>query len=170
MGQLGSAPIAVTVTGTAFSDKSMNFFARMRRPAAVQLVGWLFFALGVCAAVAIVVALLFERRISISIEVLGLWIGAGLLRHEARYRVWATRLLILNFCVAPFAAAAQILAPNQLPVTVFGFAAGSVPLSVALTALALLVGVSVWQYWVLCKPDVRALFTASRTEDAQASV
>jgi hypothetical protein len=136
----------------------------------VQLVGWLFFALGVCAAVAIVVALLFERRINISIEVLGLWIGPGLLRHEARYRVWAMRLLILNFCVAPFAAAAQILAPNQPPVTVFGFAAGSVPLSVAFTALALLVGVSAWQYRVLSQSNVRALFTDARTEHAEASV
>ena len=155
---------------TAILDQSMNFFARLRRLSAVQLVGWLFFATGVVAAVRIAVVLLLERRITIDFDVLGLWIGPGLLRHEARYRVWAMRLLVLSLCIASIAAVALIFAPGPLQLKIFGQPAGTVSLSLALTALALLESVSVWQYWVLRKPDVRALFSAARTEDAEASV
>src|SRR4051812_45522542 len=109
----------------------------MRRPSALQIVAWLFFASGVWAAVSIAGALLIEQRIHLDLEVLGLWVGPGLLRHEARYRTWAMRLLILAFCVAPIAAVLLLFQPQPLEVKVFDRPAGAMPLPFALTTLAL---------------------------------
>jgi len=140
----------------------------MRRPSALQFVSWLFIVSGLWAAVSIAGALLIERRIDLDIELLGLWIGPGLLRHEARYRTWGMRVLIFGFCVAPIGTVLLIFQPQPLEVKVFGHPVGTMPLPIALTILAFLVGVAVWQYWVLSQTDVRALFSAPPVEDPKA--
>lgn len=142
----------------------------MRRPSALQLVAWLFSASGVWAALSIAGALFFEHRIDLALEVLGLWIGPGLLRYESRYRTWALRLLIFDFCMAPVAVLLLIMQPGPLALKFLGRPAGTVSLAVALTALALMVGVSIWQYWVLRQPSIQALFTRRPAEHSEASV
>jgi len=142
----------------------------MRRPFALQLVAWLFIAYGIWAAVAIAGALLVERRIDLDIEVLGLWIGPGLLRHEARFRTWAIRLLLIGFCVAPIAGLLLVLHKRPLEIRVFGRSVGTVSLPMSLSVLAVIVAVSIWQYWVLSQPRVRALFIAPPVEHPGASV
>jgi sterol desaturase/sphingolipid hydroxylase (fatty acid hydroxylase superfamily) len=142
----------------------------MRRPSALQLVAWLFFASGAWAAISIVTAVLFERHISLDFEVLGLWIGPGLLRRQARYRTWALRLLIVGFCLTPVAVMLLLVQRGALDVKFLGRPLGTIPVPVALAVLALLVGVSIWQYWVLRRPNVRALFTEPSAEHPEASI
>jgi MFS-type transporter involved in bile tolerance (Atg22 family) len=142
----------------------------MRRPSALQLVAWFFFVSGVLAAIGMAHTLLIARHVELDIDALGLWIGPGLLRREARYRTWAIRLLIVELCLAPIATLLLIFQPKPLGVKVFGHPVGTVHLSVALATLALLVGVSVWQYWVLSRADVRALFSATPDENSKVSI
>jgi hypothetical protein len=142
----------------------------MRRPSALQLVAWLFIGYSIWAAVSIAGALLIERRIDLNMEVLGLWIGPGLLRHEARFRTWAIRLLILGFCLAPIAGLLLIFHTRPLEVRLLGRPVGTVSLPIGLSVLAVIVAVSIWQYWVLSQARVRALFSAPAVEHPGASV
>jgi len=137
----------------------------MSRRSALRIVAWLFIGSGVWAAASIAGALLIEHRINLDLDVLGLWIGPGLLRNEARYRTWALRLLVCGFCLLPVAAGLLILQSRWLDVRLFGRPVGTLSLPVALTALAGLAAVAAWQYWVLRRPDVSALFERSSIND-----
>lgn len=141
-----------------------------RRPSALQLVAWLFLASGVWAAISIAAALFMKQRISLDLEVLGLWIGPGLLRHEARYRRWALRLLTVALCLAPIATLLLLVRPAPFDAKFLGRPVGTIPRPAALTVLAILVGVAVWQYWVLQQPSVAALFRDSTSDFPEASV
>lgn len=142
----------------------------MRRPSPLQVVAWLFFASGLSAAVSIAGALLFEGRINLDINVIGLWICPGLLRYEARYRAWAMRLLILDFCTLPIAMLLVLLQTRPIEMKVFGRSAGTVSPSIVLAILAVISAGAVWQYWVLSRAHVRALFTIRPAEVPEPSV
>ena len=133
------------------------------RPLALKIVAWLFIAAGVVAAVSMLGLLIFAHRIELNIDLLGLWIGPGLLRLEAKYRTWALRLLIVSFVLAPVAAVLLVLQPSPLAVRIFNRPVGEVSFPVAFAALAVVVGLSVWQFAVLRAPKVRAQFDAQAT-------
>jgi hypothetical protein len=134
-------------------------------------VAWLFTASGLWAAVSMAGAVLLNDRITLYFAIIGLWIGPGLLRHEARYRTWALRLLLLGFCVAPlFVVILIVRRPSSVPVNLFGRQVGTVSVSAALALVALTVAITGWQYWVLRRPDVRALFVDPPVEHPGASV
>jgi hypothetical protein len=142
----------------------------MTRPSALRIVAWLFIASGVWALVGIIGSLLIEVRIQIDIDLLGLWVGPGLLHREARYRTWALRLLVIGFFLTPVAGLLLFFQPRSVSVLVFGKRVGIVPLPVALGTLAVMLVISVWEYWVLTRPAVRALFASTAPEDREAAV
>lgn len=132
----------------------------MKRRSALQVVGLLFILAGACGAFSMAEAALFEHRLHIAVDVLGLWIGPGLLRHDPRYRRWALRLLIADFVLAPVAAVMLILQPRPFIVQILAQPVGTISLPAALAALATFVAVAVWAFRVLRRPHVRALFEA----------
>jgi hypothetical protein len=87
---------------------------------------------------------------------LGLAIGPGLLRHDSRWRTTGLVLLWADVILLP-AVALGMLVTRESGLTFLGWhVAASLP--AALSYLAALLGLSVWQLWVLTRPTVRELF------------
>lgn len=129
----------------------------MCNPKSLLIVSWCFRVQGILAAVGIVSALA-EPRISLDFNLLGLWIGPGLLRHEVRYRTWALRLLVLSIVLSAVALVVT-LATTQTPYFhVFGRRFATAPRAVMLGAVAVGAAISVWQCVVLRRPSIRELF------------
>jgi len=129
----------------------------MSNPRSLLIVSWCFRVQGILAAVGIVSALA-EPRISLDFNLLGLWIGPGLLRHEVRYRTWGVRLLVFSIVLSAVGLVVT-LTTNQPPdVHLFGHRIATVPRAVMLGAVALGAAITVWQYMVLRQPSIRALF------------
>ncbi len=137
----------------------------MRRPLALTIVAWLFVLGGLWGAVSILEALWVEHKITLAVDTLGLWVGPGLLRWDPRYYRWAQRLLVLDMVLA---SVVLLLALHPLPVglLVFSRPIGSVPRVLAVGASVALLGVSLWQYLVLRRPDIRQVFEAKKVDTA----
>lgn len=136
----------------------------MRRPLALTIVAWIFIATGLWGAASMIGPLWIEHKVNLSIDVLGLWVGPGLLRWDPRYYKWAVRLLIVSMILSPVALWAITLKPPSLGFEIFGHVAGGLPrLPVIAVALALL-GLNIWQYVVLRRPGIRAGFEARQVQ------
>src|ERR1041385_5089458 len=130
----------------------------MLQPRALVIVAWLFIASGIVAIISIVGNLLFGHRLVIDISVIDLWIGHGLLKGQARSRRWALFMLFVGFLILPVGLVLVILFPGVPTVTVFNNVIGTVPRSVLALLFAGVAVLTFWQYRVLERPEVRALF------------
>jgi hypothetical protein len=74
-----------------------------RLPTALRAIGFFFIMLGVSAAINIVVAL-FQQRLHLDFNLLGLWIGAGLLRSESGSVRKARNFLLISIVACAFVA------------------------------------------------------------------
>jgi hypothetical protein len=127
---------------------------------ALRVVAWLFILFGASAAASMIGGLFLEGRFNLAVDALGLVIGPGLLHYEARYRTWALRLLILEFVLTGIVALLFVFNPAHSGVRVFGRPAELLSRTVAIGNLIVLFLISVWQFLVLRRPAVRALFEA----------
>lgn len=128
---------------------------------ALRIVAWLFILFGAVAAASMIGGLFLEGRFNLAIDALGLVIGPGLLHYEARYRTWALRLLVLEFVLTAIIALLLVFNPAHSGVRIFGHPAELLSRPVALGNLILQLLVSLWQFVVLRRPAVRALFEAT---------
>ncbi len=127
-------------------------------PVSLKVVAWIFIIGGVLACIEIVVALMSEH-ININFGILGLFIGPGLLKLRRGWRTCALVYLVIALIAIPIITLFTLGAPaSGFHISVFGQ-----PLSHAPMELVLVIAIGVfllvlWEYWVLTRPGVRALF------------
>src|SRR5690349_4401877 len=93
----------------------------MTRPVALTVIAWLFIVTGILAVIAMVKDLVVSHDIILDLNIIGLWIGPGLLRAEERFRRWALWYDRLGLAVIPLVAIlSAFLAPAQLRLQWFG--------------------------------------------------
>lgn len=128
------------------------------RPTALTVVAWIFIISGILAGVGMIIDL-FQGRFTISLGVLGIFIGRGLLRWSRGWRTCALVFLWLGFILLPIIAL-MALSGVRANVTFFGVQKGTLPGAVMLIPCAAFFLLLLWQYRVLTRPDIRARFLA----------
>ena len=131
-------------------------------PASLKAVAIVFIVGGAFAAIEVLLAL-FRGHILIHFGVLGLFIGPGLLALRPCWRTCALVCLWIGMTLLPFVALVMLGHPGALDITItlFGQHIGHASRLFALAALAVSFGLVVWQYQVLTRPDVRAIFAVT---------
>lgn len=126
-------------------------------PASLKAVAILFILGGIYAVIDIIVAI-EHSRISINFNVLGLFIGPGLL---ALRRGWRTCALVFTWIAIigiPIIALLFISVPGPLDFKIFGQVIGHTTKGFGLLLAGIIFVVALWQYHVLTRPDVKELF------------
>lgn len=113
-----------------------------------------------------IATLWIEHRIILTVDVIGLWVGPGVLHWDPRYYRWGVRLLVLGTVLSVVALLLLGLQPALMPLRPFGRPAGSVTRVPIIGAALMLLGVSVWQYVVLRRSDIRPVFEAREAQVA----
>lgn len=126
-------------------------------PVALQIVAILFIIGGVCAALEMLVGVT-HGRISVNFGVLGIFIGPGLMRFSPGWRTCALVFTWISLIGVPLFAILVLFSGNRLHVNVFGFVVGNAPPGVGLVVASALFGITLWQYGVLTRADVKQLF------------
>ena len=126
-------------------------------PASLKIVAGLFIFGGICSAIEVIVSLM-HNHINLNFGVLGLFIGPGLRRFSPSWRTCALVFLWIGLIGIPIIAFVLMTRPGPLDLKVFGQKVGHAPeeLGLAIAAVAFLL--TLWQYRVLTRPDVRDLF------------
>jgi hypothetical protein len=123
----------------------------------ITFIALLFVAQGVWAAWLIVWHLL-HANVDLRIDVLGIWIGMGLLRRSERARRWANVMLYLDAAVVLVVSGIALALRGPAHVTFWGTSLGDGPawllFFLVIPGLALIV----WEVRTLRHPDVRAQF------------
>jgi hypothetical protein len=128
-------------------------------PASLKVVAALFILSGISSLLEIIVSLL-HGHISINFGVLGLFIGAGLLRLSPTWRTWALVFTWIALVGAPLVGLIFLIVPGPLDFNLFGQPVGHAPKAAGVAVAVVVFLVALWQYRVLTRPDVRALFLA----------
>lgn len=128
-------------------------------PTALRAVAGLFVFEGVCSAIEVVVSLL-HSHISLNFGVLALCIGPGLLRHDRTWRTWALVFLWIGLIGIPLFCLIA-LRQNTVDLDLFGVQVAKIPAVVGLTFAIAIFLLTFWQYRVLTRPDIKALFEES---------
>ena len=134
-------------------------------PTSLKVVAYLFILSGVAALIDIIVAA-SEGRLRFNLDVLGLFIAVGLLRLNLTWRTVALVWCVLGMIVAAIIGLALLLAgAEDLPdVSVFGRIVGGIQAAAGVVLAAAYFLISLWQYRVLTRPHVRALFVHQPTD------
>lgn len=126
-------------------------------PAALKVVAALFILSGVSAVLEMLFAL-FQSRININFGVIGLFVGLGLLGLRPGWRTCALVLLWIGMIGTPVIGLLMLGSSAPLNFAVFGVTIGHIPKPAGFVMAAALFLLAVWQYRVLTRPDIRALF------------
>jgi len=125
-------------------------------PTSLRIVAGLFVFSGIFAAIDIIVGL-FNSHLNLNFSVLCLWIGPGLLRHNRTWRTWALVSIWIALISLPLFCLIA-LGRGGIHFKLFGVPVGESPASVAISVAVVLFLVTVWQYRVLTRPEIRQLF------------
>ena len=128
-----------------------------RNASAVRLVAALFILVGVHSIVDAVLSIIYGG-FHISISVLGLFVGVGLLRAHRSWRTWALVLIGLRLLLTPIAVAMILAGSSSGTILFLGGRLDyqSNGLWLAWTVAWFLI--SLWQVRILTRPDVRQQF------------
>jgi len=126
-------------------------------PTSLVIVAVLFILGGVCAAIEVVLSLMHDH-LNINFGVVGIFIGWGLLRRRRGWRTCA--LVFVWIAMIGVAIGFVLLAVAREPqdLEVFGRPAGHIPKEIALVVMVIIFIISLWQYCVLTRSDVKRLF------------
>ena len=127
-------------------------------PMALRIVAGLFVLQGLLTAVDVILKSC-RGHLDLNLMLLCLWIGPGLLRHSPTWRKWALVVLWFSFFAISLLAVFALLRP-PLDFKIFGFPTAPVPLVPTLLFLLALLLLNLWQYRVLIRPDIHALFAS----------
>jgi hypothetical protein len=140
---------------------------RPRLPLSLKIVAWLFIVWGSLAAIEVVLSLV-RGKLFLNFNVVGIFVGRGLLELRPGWRTCA--LVILWIFAIPFVALAVRAGLGFGVVPVKWLYTESLPamiqsreLGVAICLLP--IGFIYWQYRVLTRPDVRHLFLLSQAQE-----
>lgn len=127
-------------------------------PRALTVVAALFVASGALALIGVATDLLFHSRFNLDFSVLNLWIGRWLVAHEPRGRRWALVAIQLSLVALPLVGLFALLSTTGPELRVFGLPLGRLSPVSSCAFVATVFAVQLWQYRILNRPDVRALF------------
>ena len=99
---------------------------------------------GICSMVSMVIGLT-EGRLSINLDLLGVFIGPGLLRLRRGWRTCALVFLWLDLIILPIAVLLFIFAEARPHYLLFGEAVGDAPRAAGVILMLLLFGLAIWQ-------------------------
>jgi len=123
-------------------------------PIPVRVLGWLWYLSAVCAVVHIAIGLLFQKRLNFDFNVLGFWMGPGLVRGDRRWWSWAVNLTCFGI-VAILAIVWFVLGQGSdglmLTFNVFDYPVGRMSLFQFIVFAAALEFLAFWSLWVLQK-------------------
>ena len=128
-----------------------------RIPVSLTVVAVLFILGGIYAVIEVVVCLA-HNHINIHFGVLGLFIGPGLLGLRRGWRTCALVFLWIAMIGIPIIAILMVGHSGPLDVKVFGQKVGYASKEFGLVIAGMLFLLSLWQYRVLTRADVRVLF------------
>ena len=130
---------------------------RGKLPTSLFVVAVLFIVHGAFSLMEVLVSLM-SFGININLGVLGLFIGPGLLRLSRGWRTCALVLIWIAMVAVPLVGLFMIAGDGPLDFKLFGHTVGHVPKAVGLMFAALIFAITVWEYRVLTRPDIRRLF------------
>jgi hypothetical protein len=93
-----------------------------------------------------------------TLGVLGIWIGFGLLKLRSGWRACGLVFIWIALIGIPLVCLIFLTAHRPLDVAVLGQSAGHTSPAVGAVIGILLFALSLWEYGVLTRPDVRRLF------------
>ena len=128
-----------------------------RLPGVLKAVSVLFIIGGILSAIEVIVSLL-HGHININFGVLGIFIGFGLLALKPGWRTCALVFLWITMVGIPIITLLMFCQSGSLDFKVFGQFVGKVPREFGLIIAAIIFLLSLWQYRILTRPDVRQLF------------
>lgn len=131
------------------------------RPKALTVVAWIFIIGGVAVAIEILLALL-RQHLSLNLGVIGIFIGLGLLRLSRGWRTVALVSLWIAMVGTPLVGMMALSGQGALSFTVFGIKVAEMSIGPFLIYAFGFFVLTVWQYRVLTRSDVRALFYSRR--------
>ena len=155
LGVRSSPARAGPVSGVVRRPNAMNDPPSI--PTSLKVVAALFILSGMSSLIEIVVSL-SHGHISINLGVLGLFIGAGLLRLSPTWRTWALVFTWIALVGAPLVGLIFLIVPGPVDVELFGQPVGQAPKAAGVAVAGVVFLVAVWQDRVLTRPEVRALF------------
>jgi sterol desaturase/sphingolipid hydroxylase (fatty acid hydroxylase superfamily) len=130
-------------------------------PTPLRIVAGMFIFSGICIAADIVISL-FHGNVNINLGILSLWIGPGLLKHNRGWRDWALIFLWFGIIGAPvllFIACVYDMDSTQTKI--LGIQIGNIPNALIFVYIAAIFLLDIWQYRVLTRPDIKALFKSN---------
>lgn len=131
-----------------------------RLPVSLHVVAALFFLGGIFAVIEIFLAFT-QNRISINFGVLGIPIGLGLYCLRPGWRTCALVFLWIVIIALPIITLIIATQANTVDVSVLGVKVGKAHNLVGVMAGFIMFAVVCWQYHVLTRPEIRALFGLS---------
>jgi hypothetical protein len=130
-------------------------------PAAVVVIGWVYIGLGLLTAFETGRGIV-QDRLNVDVgAVLAVFIGRGLLRRSETSRLWAVFIAWTVMIGAGLLAVFGVVAPRSGELELFGERIDGPPIllrGVALAAATAFFLVSYWQYRVINRAEVKALF------------
>lgn len=126
-------------------------------PVSLTVVAILFIVAGVSVAIEMVVSLM-HGHLNLNLGVLGIFIGLGLLRLSRGWRTCALVFIWIALIGTPIIALVFIIVRGPLDFSIFGQVVGHTTKELGLLMAGILFAVSLWQYHVLTRPDVKKLF------------
>jgi hypothetical protein len=131
--------------------------SRPKPPTSLVVVAVLFILGGASAVFEAIIALL-HGSVDLNFGVLGLFIGPGLLRFSRGWRTCALVFTWLGLLGLPIIAVMFLISSLPLDITVVGQKVGNLSKFIGVFAGVTIFALTVWQYRVLTRPDVRRLF------------
>jgi hypothetical protein len=134
---------------------------RTRIPIQLKLVAWIFILAGISAAIEILIDA-SNGRMNLNFGVLGVPIGIGLLRLRTGWRTLALVFLVIALAFIPVLSVLALSTPGNLSFNIFGQKVAALSPPLFFTLLAVFFVFTFWQFRVLVRPDVRAMFLNRR--------
>ena len=126
-------------------------------PLSLKFVAWLFILGGVSTALEIFLDLL-RARLNVNFGVLGIFIGLGLLRHRPGWRTLGLVFLWLAMIGMPIVLGILLSSSRPTELKFFGRKFDEVSPGLAVLGGLLFFALAIWEYRVLTRPRIRALF------------
>lgn len=130
---------------------------QVKPPLGLKIVAGLFIFFGASTIIEVVVALL-RGHLNLNLGVLSLFVGLGLLRYSRGWRTCGLVFLWIAMISALFAGVLFFATDAPTHFAVFGQKVGDAPQALGVLFAAGVFGLAVWQYRVLTRPAIRALF------------
>ena len=129
----------------------------VRLPLSLKIVAWLFLITGIFSAIDIILAIA-QKSISINFGILGIPIFWGLLNRRSGWRICGLVLIWFVLIVIPIVFIASLLGNEPAYFEVFRIRISRIPRWVASVVCVPFFLLVLWEYRVLVRPDIKALF------------